>query len=384
MKGQEIKDIAIESVEIAEKRMALKRMKNTIEESLDACANINIELRAFAGEGFNAIDENTLGDQSQLNEAANTDEHGGALSGANDLGVTSRNQAPKVAPASGDEEISDIVSIISIDGPPSLTTGSTLSDTFKIFTSAAEEFAEILLGDNVLQQLLPAAFERAGPERFKRNFARLIAKYAMNLRAEARTQNQSEAARLVRSRAKHIAYIIARSMQPTKETLAVPQATVSTLEREVDLERFLEQLVPHSKLDLDPDASDLEPNPDASDLEPNLDEQEEDEADEPETPRLSNLDEVKRFMIESKAFQNLREDFRHFTFPIRPTNIPTLITGTEKHQSRYLRSLSEWMVKIYNSALKNFGLIEQELAPGYHRVQWTCVSSAVTSYYKAY
>jgi tetratricopeptide (TPR) repeat protein len=295
---------------------------------------------------------------------------------------------PSAITTMNDQDISDLISILSVDVPPSLTSGSTLSDT-PISTGTAQEFAEMLLSDETLQPLFPAAFERVGPERFKRNLFRLITKYAIDLRAEASTSNQRGAAGLVGSRANYIVYLIAQRMQITEEAPTILQATVLTSERQLDLERFLEQQAERSKpsetplhitASLEPDLSNLEPFQQPS---PHPGEQEEDELGEPGRPRLINLEEAKRFMIESKAFKKLREDFRRFILPNEAAEKPTLIDKTEKDQSALFRSVSGWMPRLCVLILKTLKLNEQEVVPGYHRVQWICVSSPATFYYRA-
>ena len=59
MTEQEVEDIALESIEIRERRISLKSTKKAIEESLEACANIAMrkELRAFTGEGVNEFED---------------------------------------------------------------------------------------------------------------------------------------------------------------------------------------------------------------------------------------------------------------------------------------------------------------------------------------
>jgi hypothetical protein len=99
-------------------------------------------------------------------------------------------------------------------------------------------------------------------------------------------------------------------MQITEEAPTILQATVSMSERQLDLERFLEQQAERSKpsetplhigASLEPDLSNLEQFQQPS---PHPGEQEEDELGEPGRPRLINLEEMKRFMVESKAFKS--------------------------------------------------------------------------------
>ncbi|KAI9685461.1 MAG: hypothetical protein M1822_004592 [Bathelium mastoideum] len=199
-----------------------------------------------------------------------------------------------------DQDTSDLVSILSIDVPPSLTSGSTLSD-MPIATSSAQEFVEILLGDGTLQLLLPAAFERVGANRFKQNLFRMITKYAVDLRAEAGTLNQRKAAGLVGSRANYITYLIAQRMRANDEAPSVLQEPISMLERQLSLERFLEQQGKDSKSLEPPMQISMSNGSDYSTFESSRqvnippDEQEEDDMGEPGKPRLVNLEEAFHF-----------------------------------------------------------------------------------------
>jgi tetratricopeptide (TPR) repeat protein len=212
-------------------------------------------------------------------------------------------------------DTSDLVSLLSVDVPPSLTSGSTLSDMSGIVKSAAQQFVEILIDDVTLQTLFPVAIEKAGILRFKRNFFRLLTRYAVELRTEASSTIQLEAARLVRSRANYMVHLIAESLQH-EETPSLPRIPVSELDRELDLERFLQQQVSQTKQEYKSTILDMESRLSILDAEGYTDNNEEpDEPDEPEQPNLTNLDGVKRFMVESGAYKRLIQSFRSFVLP---------------------------------------------------------------------
>ena len=150
----------------------------------------------------------------------------------------------------------DLISILSFDVPPSLTSGSTVSDKFGI--------AKI-------------------------------------------------ASRLVKSRANLIVHIIAESMQP-EETPTTLQIAISESDRETDLERYLQQQLQQTQQHCEPNASSIDPRSPDPDFEGYFDE--DDEFDEPGKPNLANLDEVKKFMIESEAYEHLKNSFSHFASPL--------------------------------------------------------------------
>jgi tetratricopeptide (TPR) repeat protein len=209
-------------------------------------------------------------------------------------------------------DTSDLISILSFDGPPSLTSGSTLSDTSWIAKATAQQFVEILIGDAAMQPLFSVVVKRAGLDKFRRNFFRLLKQYAVDLRTEATNPIHYEAARLVKSRANFIVHRITDSVRH-EETSTQLQFAASELDKERDLERFLQQQVEQTQQYCEPISSSL--NFGQSSLNPEGYVDEDDEAGEPRRPSLINLDEVKKFMVESRAYKQLRESFRSFVFP---------------------------------------------------------------------
>lgn len=79
------------------------------------------------------------------------------------------------------DDVSNLTSVQSFDVPPSLTSGSTISDATLFAKSAAQEFTELLLKDDVMRPLFFAVIERAGLEKFKRNFSQLLYSKSMLL-----------------------------------------------------------------------------------------------------------------------------------------------------------------------------------------------------------
>ncbi|KAK1910553.1 hypothetical protein P3342_008432 [Pyrenophora teres f. teres] len=203
---------------------------------------------------------------------------------------------------------SDLIS--SSDVPPSLTSGSILSGTSRIAKTAAQQFVEIIIRDGAMQPLFLIAIERAGLEKFKQNFFRLLTKYATDLRGEANSPIQFEFARLVRSRANFIVYLIAESVQNV-ETSSPPRIAVPGSERERDLEQYLEQLQPQPYCE--PTIAGIHGR--TLTLDPEELSDEDDKPCEPERQNLINLDEVKKFMVESEAYAELRTSFRNLIFP---------------------------------------------------------------------
>ena len=109
---------------------------------------------------------------------------------------------------------SDATSIFSMATQDSGTYASSAS----ILVQAAEEqFVAMLAEDLVLIPLYETAAIRLKPERFERNFARLLKLYAEDLRKEATDSLQKAAVQLVRSRRKPTAASIRRKFFPNNE-----------------------------------------------------------------------------------------------------------------------------------------------------------------------
>jgi hypothetical protein len=206
----------------------------------------------------------------------------------------------------------DLISVLSLDVPPSLTSGSTLSDTSGMVQTAAKQFSEILMEDDIMQPLFPFVIQKAGPEWFQRNFLRLLKSYAVGLRDEASSSIQVDAARLIRSRANFIVHLIAESIQP-QETRIPSHIKISESDRIADVERYLQGQVQGIQQYSEPTVSSIEPQ--SSLLSSAGYTEEDDEVDEPGRPYLINLDQVKKFMVESEAYKQLRSSFCHFILP---------------------------------------------------------------------
>jgi hypothetical protein len=109
-----------------------------------------------------------------------------------------------------------------------------------------------------------------------------------------------------------IAHLITESVR-IEETPTPFQSTISEPDRELDLERFLQQQVGHNQQYCEPIVSSMNFGQVIPNSEGYVDE--DDDVGEPERPNLINLDEVKKFMVESGAYKQLRTTFCHFVFP---------------------------------------------------------------------
>lgn len=214
-------------------------------------------------------------------------------------------------------DVSDLESVLSIKAPLSLVSGTTLAGIFK---TAAEQFADILLEDSSLRPSFEAVVQKAGYEKLKRNLFRLLRKYALCLKIEASSAVETDAARMVNFQANHIVYLVMGSLQ-NKTPIELPQVMAVKEEREIVLERFLEGQInqgEHSQLEVPLTAGEYRETFPTSPSESNSGE--DDVVSEPERLNSFNLKGLERFMIESRAYEQLIKDFLSFANPVEQGN----------------------------------------------------------------
>jgi hypothetical protein len=97
----------------------------------------------------------------------------------------------------------------SIFSTASIISGTSMS-SIGIAHNATERLVELILEDTVINALCGDVLESGEMprERFERNFIRLLRRFAIELRKEAQTHSECQAARLVRFRARNTAHII--------------------------------------------------------------------------------------------------------------------------------------------------------------------------------
>ena len=167
---------------------------------------------------------------------------------------------------------------------------------------AAEEFAEVLLDNEDIQQCVNRGFVVMDSDRFERNFSRLLKSYASELRAEADTYIQKGAARIVQHYSAYVTGIIRRRVLGLEEN---SQATAfhsikDQTATKLALERFLAQQQPTETSD----QMDTRPE----------DEQESDgdSHSDNEDPYLPNLEKLTDFLVSSTAFKNFKARLEAF------------------------------------------------------------------------
>lgn len=193
---------------------------------------------------------------------------------------------------------SDIESIFS-DG----TMLSSLSSQGEIVSIAISELAEILLNDNELKILYPTAISKVGPDRFQRNFTRILKKFGRNLEGEALNEIQRQAAQFVRSSAQQTAARMRQFLSQDGSKLGVEQSSDASKTAQVNA--WLEsQKVGHTKRQIE-DYLEADVNQPFTDSDS-------DESEDLERASLSSIDEVKLFLLSTNAFLDLREDFENW------------------------------------------------------------------------
>lgn len=200
------------------------------------------------------------------------------------------------------EEDSDVSSVISVAPSSVFSQGSypSISSTEEV-VEAADEFVALLANDKELLTLYRTSLSRFGAQRFERNVSRLLVRYASDLRTEAQDDLEKAATRLVRARAQYISLCMRERLDSTGDGIGKTANRLASqnFQRQELLERYLSSL--HS--------ADKEMVPSNSDPE---EDEIDDEQDGPGQVNLPNLDRVKIFMVQSLAFEKMRENLRRF------------------------------------------------------------------------
>lgn len=315
------------------------------------------------------------------------------------------------ADVDGKDDVSDIMSV------PSLYSGSSLSSVHstKELDVAAEELASLLLEDEVMVSLYNKALGKLKTERLERDFARLLNVFAVDLRVEASTVLAFNAVQFVRIRAKHVASCMGKQLGSDRGDAAVREIhelILESPEREEKVEMYLHRrFLATDSVDTvgtrDIEYQDVQELDIVSDSEGS-------ETEAAQQPRLSDLEEVKTFILTSFAMITLRQNFRQFLFqvqsktqklaqsavslqkppptenpghhvtPLGETNTDSVETfeddeldlGGQEGDMNF-RSLSRSVLSIFRGvkAVAEFlELKEMPLKPGFRRLRWTCVS----------
>ncbi|TGO22329.1 hypothetical protein BPAE_0172g00100 [Botrytis paeoniae] len=195
----------------------------------------------------------------------------------------------------------------SIFSAMSLATGSSMS-SFSVSQTVTDRLVRLLLEDAIIKPLCEEALQENGMsrERFERNLSRLLKGFAVELRKEAQTREQRQAAHLVRFRARNSAHVICSTLWTEKEQKGSKNVSDSSGAALLNVEE--EEM--ECDLDIDDDSdSASESSEDASD----------------------DFQHLELFVKDSKAFELFREKLRIF---IHPQKAQLTIASTSMVASR--------------------------------------------------
>jgi hypothetical protein len=210
-----------------------------------------------------------------------------------------------------DSDVSSLFSNATID-----SSISALSVPLLVVQGAEEELVTVLAEDEILKPLYELAATKIKPERFERNFARLLKMYAGDLRERAFNDLQKSAVGLVRSRRRYTAKSIRLKFfaSAPEQFHVIDGLRRQNVDRSMHLEHYLRHYVqsanPGSTSEVVERNSDIEDEDSEPDSASDLSEEEDRDA-----PAFPNLEHVRSFMSSGDALPNLRDRLKLFLEP---------------------------------------------------------------------
>ncbi|KAJ5347797.1 uncharacterized protein N7506_001050 [Penicillium brevicompactum] len=156
------------------------------------------------------------------------------------------------------------------------------------------EFANLLLSDNDLGRLYPKAISKLGLAKFQRNFTRFLKRYGKDLTNEASNERQRQAGQFVCQVARRTAAQVGKTLGQGGDKLPVEQLPLLSGSSLAVVDAWLNSHEQH-----DPNLG----------REAFVDDSESSESEDENQTSLETLEEVKEFMVSTKAFSTLRQDF---------------------------------------------------------------------------
>ena len=228
--------------------------------------------------------------------------------------------AEVISPTGLHPEYEDNSSISSVSG---LFTGSKLSSASSIAgpAGAADQLVFLILGDSGLKALCTDGFAMLDADGFERILRLLLEIFSADLRRKAFQDFEVIAARYVKARVRYVASAIRRIVDPnsSKKAKDMKYLLAKTIEKEELIEKYPKQ--PYELIIHDAERVDAVSNTISSE-----------DQDEKDPSCLLDMEQVKEFLGNGDAFEELREGLMGFIIPI--------LVGRPKHSSD-LRSLSE-------------------------------------------
>ncbi|KAL3474343.1 hypothetical protein BJX99DRAFT_260451 [Aspergillus californicus] len=263
-----------------------------------------------------------------------------------------------------DTVTSIIESIVSIESD-----SSSKSSLGGLFPVAVFELVNLLLNDAELTLLYPTALARAGLDRFQRNFARFLKRYSQNLREEACSEIQHQAAQFVRIAASRTAAAMGHKLTQIDEEPPRLQSLESEASKAVLIPRWLE-LTPSNELLVTAGRNNLDDHPNEFHTEScsqlmSFDDDESSDEDGSMSNPLHTLIEVKEFMVSAQAFVDLRREFRAWL------KLDAREDKTQSDRDEFVTStvnqepqMQSWWLQLMN--------IYSPPALGYYRIPYIC------------
>lgn len=233
----------------------------------------------------------------------------------------------------GMSNVNDQSDASSIASVPSMFSGTTLSSMSVAYGSinvAVEELLYLLLNDQELRTMFDIVLQRVKPDKFERNFTKLLKVYAVELKRTAVSELDKAAVHLVYSQRKYVTNRIRRVYVPdNSKTVEDPHTLIAQNPgKDKQLEKFLRGRHPTIKAN-DPD--DVQSSDDSN-------------MGDPEQPCLPNLTHVRHFMTSGTAFENLKKNFDRFINPQTPKE-PEAPHGRKRRRSPSIDDLVEEISK---------------------------------------
>ena len=255
--------------------------------------------------------------------------------------------APTIKKTTDDSAKWESQSIASVETSGTMQTMSSVNPAAA--GGAAEEFAETLIRDESIYSLIVEGYRNFDPDRFERNFNRILERFAHGLKIEAGNDLEKSAVRLVYNYRAYVIRVIRKRLALVQDEHATNLDELKTQQAsKIALERFLEQ-VPGAERRSDRSFSYQEDDEDEA--------QESDssgsEISNDEQPHLHNLENVKLYLTSSKAYSQLKQQLLAF---VRPTNHRTVLEPEDE--------LPKASVDFENHAVvivgpDNFGALEE-------------------------
>jgi ankyrin repeat protein len=222
------------------------------------------------------------------------------------------------------ESATDMADVSSVASVPGLTSGSSYSSTgAPNVSNLVNDFAESLCLNEALQAVFSLVKKHMKMDRFERNFARILAAYAKDLRNEAQRKSEVHAARLMRAGAKSVASRVRTRIDPGKDDLRSGWTCLPTrppLSKDDRVKDFVNaqsdgtrDMLPVERPPDEDHSDDEEGCPDISDYDGN---DSDNEDGKPSPVKNADIAKVRDFLFESLAFQQLIRKATTFTSPL--------------------------------------------------------------------